>query len=174
MTKISMDIKHMPSRGYFFILVILCEVTNFMVTVQLSSTKIPHIIDVFERGYLVYYVTHTQIICDMDPAFTSFQMEAFSRQHSIKIPTVSPTNHKSPLAEHGIKSLSSLLVEYLEQVWSWSSCLLYSMLCYTLYSCLNLDGFSPYELTFGHKLTINHYLEVQPDCHCQWYFQNLL
>ena len=56
MTKINMDIKHMPpSRGYSFILVILCEVTNFMITLPLSSTKIPHIIDVFERGYLAYY-----------------------------------------------------------------------------------------------------------------------
>ena len=72
MTKNSMDIKHMPpSRGYSFILVILCEVTNFMVTLPLSSTKIPHIIDVFERGYLVYYGPPTHIICDMDPAFAS-------------------------------------------------------------------------------------------------------
>ena len=51
MIKISMDIKQMPpSRGYSFILVILCEATNFMVTLPLSSTKIPHIIDVFEKG----------------------------------------------------------------------------------------------------------------------------
>ena len=56
MTKISVDIKHMPPRpGYSFISVILCQVTNFMVTVPLSSIKIPHIIDVFEMGYLAYY-----------------------------------------------------------------------------------------------------------------------
>ena len=37
-------------------------------------------------------------------------MEAFASQLNIKIIMVSPTNHKSLLAEHGIKSLSGLLV----------------------------------------------------------------
>ena len=159
-----MDIKHMPpSRGYSFILVILCEVTNFMVTLPLHSTKIQHIIDVFERGYLAYYGPPTHIISYMDPAFTSSLMEAFSRQLNIKIITVSPTNHTSLLAKHGIKSFSSMSVRHLEQVWSWSSCLPYSMLCYNSYSFPNLDGISPYELTIGHKMTINPDLEVQPD-----------
>ena len=99
----------------------------------------------------------------MDPAFTSSLMEDFSRQLNIKILVVSSPNHKSLLAVHGIKSLSSLLDKHLEQVWSWSSCLPYSMLCYNSYSSPNLDGFSPYELTFGHKMTINPYLEVQSD-----------
>ena len=164
MTKISLDIKHMcPSRGYFFILIIWSEVTNFIVTLPLSSTKIPHIMDVFERGYLAYYIPPTHIICDMDPAFTSSLMEALSRQLNIKILTVSLTNCKSLLAEHGVKSLSSLLVKCLEQGWTWSSCLPYSMLHYNSYSSPNLDGFSPYELNVGHKMTINPDLEVQPD-----------
>ena len=164
MTKLSMDIKHMPpSIGYSFILVILCEVSNFMVTLPLSSTKTQHVIDAFERRYLAYYGPPTHIICDMDPTFTSFLMKAFSRQLNFKIITVIPTNHKSLLAEHDIKSLSFLLVKHLEQVWSWSSCLLYSMLCYNSYSSPNLDGFNPYELTFCHKMTINPDLEVQPD-----------
>ena len=152
-----------PIRGYSFILVILCEVTNFIVALPLSSTKIQHISDVFEKGYLAYYGSPTHIICDIDPTFTSSLMEAFSRQLNIKIIIVIPTNHKSLLAKHGIKSLSSLLVKHLEQVWSWSSCLLYSMLCYNSYSFPNIDSFSPYELTFGHKITINPDFEMQPD-----------
>ena len=40
MTKISMDIKHMPaSHGYSYILVLLCEVSNYMVAQPLHSTK---------------------------------------------------------------------------------------------------------------------------------------
>ena len=104
LTKISMDIKQMPpGRDYSFNLVLLCEVTNFLVTLPLSSTKIQHIIDAFEMGYLAYYGPPTHIICDMDPAFSSSLLEAFSRQLNIKIMTVSPTNHKSLLTEHGIK-----------------------------------------------------------------------
>ena len=37
------------------------------------------------------------------------------------------------------------------------------MLCYNSYSSPNIDGFSPYELTFGHKMAINPDLEVQLD-----------
>ena len=109
----------------------------------------------------------------MDPTFTSSMMEASSRQLNIKLITVSPTNPKSLLVEHGIKSLSSLLVKHLEQVWSWSSCQLYSMLCYNFYSSHNLDCLSSYELTFGQKINIKPDLEVQPDG-CQWYFPYLL
>ena len=44
MTKISMDIKQMPvNKGYSHILALLCEVTNYMVTLTLMSTRTPHI-----------------------------------------------------------------------------------------------------------------------------------
>ena len=109
MTKISMDIKQMPvNKGYSHILVLLCEVTNYMVTLVLMSTRTPHILDAFQKGYLAYFGPPTHIICDQDPAFTSSLMEAFVTQLNIKIVLVSPTNHQSLQAEHGIKSLSGL------------------------------------------------------------------
>ena len=46
----------------------------------------------------------------------------------IKVILVSPTNHQSLQAEHGIKSLSGLFVKHLATVWSWHSVLPYSML----------------------------------------------
>ena len=120
MTKISMDIKQMPvNKGYSHILVLLCEVTNYM--------------------------------------------EAFVTQLNIKVILVSPTNHQSLQAEHGIKSLSGLLVKHLSTVWSWHSVLPYSMLCYNGYSSPNLNGYSPYELVFGHKMTLSHELEIKVD-----------
>ena len=69
MTKISMDIKQMPAnKGCSHILVLLCEVTNYMVALPLMSTRTPHILDAFQRGYLAYfgpqhisYVTKTQL-----------------------------------------------------------------------------------------------------------------
>ena len=69
----------------------------------------------------------------------------------INIILVSPTNHKSLQAEHGIKSLSGLLVKHLSEQCNWVSCLSYSSLCYNCYDSPNLDGHSPYELVFGHK-----------------------
>ena len=164
MTKISMDIKQMPAnKGYSHILVLLCEVTNYMVALPLMSTRTPHILDAFQRGYLAYFGPPTHIICDQEPAFTSSLMEAFVTQLNIKIVLVSPTNHQSLQAEHGIKSLSRLLVKHLSTVWSWHSILPYSMLCYNGYSSPNLNGYSPYELVFGHKMTLSPELEIKVD-----------
>ena len=164
MTRISMDIKQMPvNRGYSHILVLLCEVSNYMVALPLSSTRTQSILEAFQRGYLAYFGPPTHIICDQDPAFTSSLMEAFITQLNIKVILVSPTNHKSLQPEHGIKSLSGLLVKHLSQVWSWHSCLPYSMLCYNGYSTPNLNGYSPYELVFGHKMTLSHELELKVD-----------
>ena len=105
----------------------------------------------------------THIVCDQDASFTSSLMQAFTEQLNIKVIFVSPTNHKSLLAEHGIKSLSNLLVKHLTEVWSWPDCLPYAMLCYNTYSTPNLDNMSPHELVFGHKAMISHELEIRPD-----------
>ena len=164
MTKISMDIKQMPvNKGYSHILVLLCEVTNYMVALPLMSTRTPHILDAFQKGYLAYFGPPTHIICDQDPAFTSSLMEAFVTQLNIKIILVSPTNHQPLQAEHGIKSSSELLVKHLCTVWSWHSVLPDSMLCYNGYSSPNLNGYIPYELVFGHKMTLSHELEIKVD-----------
>ena len=164
MTKISMDIKQMPAnKGYSHILVLLCEATNYMVALPLMSTRTPHILDAFQKGYLAYFGPPTHIICDQDPAFTSSLMEAFVTQLNIKIVLVSPTNHQSLQSEHGIKSLSGLLVKHLSTVWSRHSVLPYSMLCYNGYSSPNLNGYSPFELVFGHKMTLSHELEIKVD-----------
>ena len=164
MTRISMDIKQMlVNRGYSHFLVLLCEVSNYMVALPLSSTRTQSILEAFQRGYLAYFGPPTHIICDQDPAFTSSLMEAFITQLNIKVILVSPTNQKSLQAEHGIKSLSGLLVKHLSQVWSWHSCLPYSMLCYNGYSTPNLNGYSPYELVFGHKMTLSQELELKVD-----------
>ena len=48
MTKISMDIKEMPSdHGYSHILLLLCEVSNFLVAPPLHSTRAQHVMEVF-------------------------------------------------------------------------------------------------------------------------------
>ena len=163
MTKISMDMKQMPpSNGYTHILVILCEVSNFMVALPLHSTRTQTILDAFQKGYLAYFGPPTHIMCDQATAFSSSLMEAFTEKLNIRMIMVSTTNHKSLLAEHGIKSLSNILVKHLSSLWSWYNCLPYAMLCYNSYSTPNLDNYSPYELVFGHKMKLNPKLELEP------------
>ena len=151
------------NKGYSYILVLLCKVTNYMVALPLVSTRAPHILDALQRGYLAYFGLSTHIVCDQDPAFTSSVMKAFVTQLNIKVILVSPTNHQSLQAEHGIKILSGLLVKHLSTVWSWHLVLPHSMLCYNGYSGPNLNGYSPYELVFEHKMTLSHELEIKVD-----------
>ena len=128
MMKLSIDIKQMPpSHGYSHILVLLCEVSHYMVALPFYSTKMPHILDVFQRGYLAYFGPPSHIVCDQDPAFTSSLMEAFATELNIKLIMIIPTNHKSLQTEHGIKSLSGLVVKCLSETWSWHSLLPYAI-----------------------------------------------
>ena len=56
MTRINMDIKQIPvNRGYSHIMVLLCEVSNYMVALPLQSTRIHSILVAFQRGYLAYF-----------------------------------------------------------------------------------------------------------------------
>ena len=161
MRQISMDMKQMPPcHGYAHILVLLCEVSHYMVALPPHSTRIQHILKVFQRGYMAYFGPPTHIICDQDPTFTSSLMEAFALKLNINIILVSHTDHKSL---HGIKRLSGLLVKHLSEQRNWVSCLSYSTLCYSCYDSPNLDGNSPYELVFGHKMLISPELEIQPE-----------
>ena len=134
-----------------------------MVALPLHSTKTPHILQVIQKGYVAYFGLPTHIVCDQDAAFTSSLIEAFTEQLSIKIIMVSPTNHKSLLAEHGTKSLSTFPGKHLSEVWSWPDCLPYAMLCYNSYTTPNLDNMSPYELVLGHRANIAQDLEIRPN-----------
>ena len=50
---ISMDMKQMPPcHGSTQILVLLCEVSHYMVALPLHSTRFQHILEVFQRGYM--------------------------------------------------------------------------------------------------------------------------
>ena len=86
MRHISMDMKQMPPcNGYTHILVLLCEVSHYMVALPLHSTRTQHILEVFQRGYMAYFGPPSHIICDQEPAFTSSLMEAFALKLNISI-----------------------------------------------------------------------------------------
>ena len=72
MTKISLDIKHMlASYGYSYILVLLCEVSNYMVALPLHLQRPPCFTSV-SKGYVAYFGPPTHIVCDqMRPSTSS-------------------------------------------------------------------------------------------------------
>ena len=114
-----------------------------MVALPLHSTRTQTILDAFQKGYLAYFGPPTHIMYDQATAFYSSLMEAFTEKLNIRMIMVSTTNHKSLLAEHGIKNLSNTLVKHLSSLWSWYNCLPYAMLCYNSYNTPNLGQLQP-------------------------------
>ena len=165
LTHISMDIKYMPpsNKQYKFLLVILCEVSNFIVTHPMKEISATHVCEILVDHFIAYFSTPVRIICDQDPAFMSSLCQYCFQQYGIKLVTVSPTNHRSLLAEHGIKSLSNLIIKHLSGFGkNWHIFAKPCMIAYNSYSIPNLAGFSPFELVLGRKANIVPMVEVTP------------
>ena len=165
MTNISMDIKHMPpsKSPYKYILVLLCEISNFLVATPMKKATAEEVCSILFDNFMAYYVVPMRIICDQDPAFMSSLCQWFFKAYGIQLVTVSPTNHKSLQAEHGIKSLSNILMKHLSGLGDdWHLYTRPAMLTYNTYNTPNLDNLSPFELALGRKPILVPRLENAP------------
>ena len=66
LTHNSMDIKYMPpSKDKFhYIIVILCEVSNFIVAVPMKTATAPEICNAIMDSFIGYFGTPIRIVCD--------------------------------------------------------------------------------------------------------------
>ena len=105
-----MDLKVMPrsQRGYKFILYIIDEVTNYLITIPILHSRSEEVGEVLIEHIISKFCAPDCIIMDQDSAFMSTLMNYLFRKLNIKIKTVAPYNHQSLQAEHGIKSLSRI------------------------------------------------------------------
>ena len=166
LSHISMDIKHMPpSKDKFsYILVMLCEVSNFIVAVPLKTATAPEICESIMENFIGYFGTPTRIVCDQDPAFMSHLTQWFLKSYGIHVTTASPTNHQSLMAEHGIKSLANILMKHLTGLGdNWPSYCKPAMLAYNSYATHNLDNLSPFEVALGRKAVLAPRFESKPN-----------
>ena len=126
----------MPSsKGYSFILVMICEISNFLVVTSLKAMQTMPVCTAIKKRFITHYGPPMHIICIQDPAFISSLAQAFFQHFGIRLITVSPSNHKSLLAEHGIKSLAEILKMHLSGLGpSWTEYLDFAMLSYNSYS----------------------------------------
>ena len=92
LTHISMDIKHMPpsKEKLNYILVILCEVSNFIVAVPLKTATSPEICTAFMDSFTVYFGTPIRTVCNQDPAFMSHLTQWFLHTYGIHVTTAKP------------------------------------------------------------------------------------
>ena len=101
---------------------------------------------------------------DQDSAFISSLMNYLFNKFDIKIKTVAPYSHQSLQAEHGIKSLSTILTKHLTNLGQmWPKYLYLATFVYNTFNSLNLANYSLYKLVFGRKPKILLNLDTTPD-----------
>ena len=164
--RLSMDLKVMPrsSKGHRYMLCIIGEVTNHMITVPIKQSRSEEVGEALINDVFSKYCIPDYIIMDLDSDFMSLLMNYLFKRLGIKIKTVAPYNHQSLQAEHGIKSLSNILTKHLTRLGKmWPDYLPFATLAHNTYNSPNLSNYSPYELVFGRKPKLLLDLETDPD-----------
>ena len=105
MSRLSMDLKVMPRshKGQKYILCIIDEVRNFLITVPIFWARSEEIGEALIENVITRFCIPEYIIMDQDSAFMSSLMTYLFHKFNINIKTVAPYNHQSLQAEHGIK-----------------------------------------------------------------------
>ena len=101
---------------------------------------------------------------DQNSAFMSTLMNYLFKRLGNKIKTVGPYNHQSLQAEHGIKSLSTILTKHLTgQGQNWNKLHHLATFTFNTFNTPNLCNDSPFELIFGRQPRILLDLETDPN-----------
>ena len=97
MSRLSMDLKVMPRshKGHKYILCIIDEVTNYLVTVPIFQARSEEIGEALIKNIIMKYCIPEYIIMDQDSTFMSSLMTYLFHRFGIKIKTVAPYNHQS-------------------------------------------------------------------------------
>ena len=108
------------NKGHKFILYIIDEVTNYLITVLLYQARSEEVGEALIENIITKYCFPDCIIMDQNSTFMSSFMNYLFTKFNIKIKMVAPYNHQSLQAEHGIKSLLTILTKHLTnlgQMW---------------------------------------------------------
>ena len=94
LSRVSMDLKVMSRshKGHKFILCIIDEVTNYLITVPMYQAKSEEIGEGLIENVITKYCIPEYIIMDQDSAFMSSLMMYLQNKFNIKIRTVAPYN----------------------------------------------------------------------------------
>ena len=93
--RLSMDLKVMPrlQKGHKFILCVIDEVTNCLITVAIYHANSEEVGEVLIENVISKYCIPDCIIMDQDSTFMSSLMNYLFRKFGIKVKTIAPYNH---------------------------------------------------------------------------------
>ena len=166
MSRLSMDLKVMPRlhKGHRYILCIIDEVTNFLVTVPIFQAKSEEVREALLEHVITKYCIPEYIIMDEDIAFISSLMTYLLHRLDIKIKTIALYNHQSLQVEHNIKSPTHILTKHLTGLGQMQTKYVsLTTFAYNIFNSPNLGNYSPYDFTFGRKPKLLLNMETNPD-----------
>ena len=138
--------------------------TIFLITVLIFQARSEEIGEALLEHVITKYCIPDYIIMDQDSAFMSSLMSYLFHRLNIKVKTIAPYNHQSLQAEHGIKSLTRILIKNLTGLGQmWTKYLSLATFAYNTFNSPNLGNYSPFELTFGRKPQMLLNTETNPD-----------
>ena len=151
------------------------EVTNYLITVPIFQAKSEEVGEALIENTIMKYCVPDCIIMDQDSTFMSSLMNYLFRKFEIKVKTAAPYNHQSLQVEHGIKSLSTILMKHLTgKGQMWHKYLPLATFAYNTLNSPNLANHSPYEqVVFGRKPKLLLDLETDPDVKIMGTYKNI-
>ena len=151
-------------KGHRYILCIIDEVTNFLITVPIFQARSEVIGEALIENVITKYCIPEYIIMDQDSTFMPSLMTYLFHRLNIKIRTIALYNHQSLQVEHGIKSLTHILTKNLTSLGQmWTKYLSLATFAHNTFNSPNLGNYSPYELTFCRKHTLLLNVDSNPD-----------
>ena len=151
MARMSMDIKEMPESelGFRYILVCVCEFTNWMKAIPLADQKAQTIAIALYFKICCEYGTPKAIICDEAPEFQSVSLQEYFKAFNIQPIYISPMNHGSNRSETYIRTLNDIITKCL--VGTGSSWPLYIAPATFAMNCQvsQVTGFSSFQMVYS-------------------------
>ena len=153
MSYISADIKYMPKGiyNYEFLLVIVCEITGFVLAIPLIKDDAVTIAHALLEKVIFLFGPPQTLIIDEDRALSAKVMHYILDALKVNVKLVSPSNHGSLKTERYIQTINNLITRQLTgkgREWP----LYVTSTCYAMNTFVSpTTGFSPYELVFLKK-----------------------
>ena len=151
MQDLSIDIKTMPLvfGGYYLLLVITCDQTNFTITVPLRDQTTQTVAEALIYRVIYLFGPPRQIICDEATKFSSAIIQAIICMLNCRLKVISPYNHGSSKCKRQIRMISEIIMKHLwdkGQMWPlFATTAAYAM---NTFASEALSGLSPFQLVF--------------------------
>ena len=131
-------------KGHKFILCIIDEMTNYLITVPIHHSRSEEIGEALIEHIISKFCASNCITMDQVSTFMSTLMNYLFRKLNMKIMTIALYNHQSLQADHGIKSPSRILTKHLSgQGQMWHKYLSLATFAHNTFNSPNLANHSP-------------------------------